>query len=118
MVGDRDIATPAADAPKAPPVDVGGRPVISGGVLNGKVIAKPAPVYPPIAKAARAGGMVTVQIVVDEEGYVIEASAVDGHPLLRQASVFAARQARFRPTLLDGYPVKVAGVITYYFILM
>jgi len=90
---------------------------ISGGVLNGKAISKPQPVYPPIAKAARASGTVTVQIVVDETGKVISASAVGGHPLLQQAAVGAARQARFSPTLLSGQPVKVSGVITYNFVL-
>jgi len=91
--------------------------LVQGGVLNGKAISKPQPVYPPIAKAARASGTVTVQIVVDETGKVISASAVGGHPLLQQAAVGAARQARFSPTLLSGQPVKVSGVITYNFVL-
>ena len=86
-------------------------------MLNGKAISKPAPAYPPIAKAARASGTVTVQIVVDEGGRVVSASAVGGHPLLQQAAVSAARQARFSPTLLSGQPVKVSGVITYNFVL-
>lgn len=92
--------------------------IISGGVLNGKAISKPQPVYPPIARAARAQGTVTVQILVDEEGYVIAANAVSGHPLLQQAAVAAARQARFTPTFLEGQPVKVSGVITYNFVLV
>jgi TonB family protein len=90
---------------------------VQGGVLNGKAISKPPPAYPPIARAARASGLVTVQILVDEEGRVISASAVSGHPLLQQAAVAAARQARFSPTLLSGVPVKVTGVITYNFVL-
>jgi TonB family protein len=94
-----------------------GRPVISGGVLNGKAVSKPPPVYPPIAKAARASGTVVVQIVVDEEGYVIWTNAVSGHPLLQPASVLAARQVRFTPTRLEGQPVKVSGIITYNFVL-
>jgi TonB family protein len=94
-----------------------GKKLVSGGVLNGKAVAKPMPVYPPIAKAARASGTVTVQILVDEEGYVISASAISGHPLLQHASVVAARQVRFTPTLLEGQPVKVSGVITYNFVL-
>jgi TonB family protein len=90
---------------------------IPGEVLNDKATSKPQPVYPPIARAARASGEVTVEVTVDEEGYVISAEAVDGHPLLLQAAVGAARQARFAPTLLEGKPVKVMGVITYYFVL-
>jgi TonB family protein len=94
-----------------------GKAVVSGGVLNGKAISKPQPDYPPIAKAARASGTVTVQITVDEEGNVVSAAAVGGHPLLQQAAVAAARQAKFTPMLLAGQPVKVSGVITYNFVL-
>ena len=100
-----------ADAPG------GKRTVVSGGVLNGKAVSKPQPAYPPVAKAAGASGTVTVQILVDEEGNVVSASAVSGHPLLQQAAVAAARQARFSPTRLSGQPVRVSGVVTYNFVL-
>jgi TonB family protein len=103
---------PPPPAPKPTP-----KPIVAGGVLNGKAISKPQPAYPPLALAARAQGTVVVQILVDESGRVISASAVSGHPLLQQAAVTAARQARFSPTLLSGQPVKVSGVITYNFVL-
>jgi TonB family protein len=93
------------------------RTLVSGGVLNGKAIYKPQPAYPPDARAARAAGTVTVQILIDEEGKVIEAHAVSGHPLLRDAAETAARNSRFSPTRLQGQPVKVSGVITYSFVL-
>jgi protein TonB len=110
---------PQTELPPPPPptFTVSPKMVVAGGVLNGKLISKPEPTFPPIAKAARAQGTVTVQIVVDESGRVISASAVSGHPLLQQAAVAAARQARFSPTLLSGQPVKVSGVITYNFVL-
>ncbi|HEX8336108.1 MAG TPA: TonB family protein [Pyrinomonadaceae bacterium] len=119
-------SAPKVEAPDEPPPPVvvatptpapKPKTVVSGGVLNGKAISKPQPAYPPIAKAARAAGTVTVQILVDESGRVVSASAVSGHPLLQQAAVSAARQARFSPTLLSGQPVKVSGVITYNFVL-
>ena len=109
-----DEPPPPPPAPTPPPKP---KTVVSGGVLNGKAVSKPPPNYPPIAKAARAAGTVTVQILVDESGRVVSASAVNGHPLLQQAAVAAARQARFSPTLLSGQPVKVSGVITYNFVL-
>lgn len=84
---------------------------ISGGVLNGKAISKPAPAYPAIAKAARASGSVTVQITVDETGRVVSAVPVSGHPLLQQAAAAAVRNWRFTPTLLSGQPVKVTGQV-------
>lgn len=90
--------------------------IISKGVLNGSAISLPKPPYPPAAKAVRAAGTVSVQVTVDEDGNVITARAAGGHPLLQQAAVEAARQAKFRPTLLSGTPVKVTGIITYNFV--
>lgn len=89
---------------------------ISGGVLNGKAISLPKPGYPPIARAAHASGTVVVQVLIDENGSVVSAQAVSGHPLLINAAVSAARQARFSPTKLSGQPVKVTGVIQYNFV--
>ena len=106
-----------ADAPPPPPSPKSTpRAPISGGVLNGKAISLPKPAYPAIAKAARASGRVTVQVTVDENGNVISANAVSGHPLLKASAVSAARQAKFSPTKLAGQPVKVTGVIVYNFV--
>ncbi len=91
--------------------------VIKGEVTNGKIVEKPQPVYPVVAKAARVSGVVRVLLIVDEEGKVIAAQPESGHPLLRVAALKAAKRARFTPTLLDGKPVKVSGVITYNFVL-
>jgi len=90
---------------------------ISGGVLNGKAMTLPKPLYPQAAKTARASGVVSVEVVVDEKGKVISAKAVDGHALLRGAAVSAAQGARFSPTLLSGQPVKISGLINYTFAL-
>ncbi|GAC1446469.1 MAG: hypothetical protein NVSMB56_05450 [Pyrinomonadaceae bacterium] len=92
------------------------RPIV-GGVLNGKAISKPAPAYPAIAKTARQQGTVLVGLTVDESGKVISARAISGAPLLQQAAVQAAYQARFAPTLLSGQPVKISGTLTYNFVL-
>lgn len=89
---------------------------ISGGVLNGRAISMPIPPYPPIARAANAGGTVVVQVLIDEDGKVTEAHAISGHPLLQKAAEEAAWSARFAPTQLSGQPVKVTGVITYNFV--
>ena len=89
---------------------------ISGGVLNGKAVFLPKPPYPPAARAANVSGAVSVQVMIDEEGNVISATAVSGHPLLRAAAAAAARGAKFSPTKLAGQPVKVSGVITYNFV--
>ena len=102
---------PPPEAKPTPP-----RAPISGGVLNGKAISLPKPAYPPIARAARASGTVVVQVLIDENGNVVSAHAVSGHPLLQAVAVGAARQAKFSPTKLSGQPVKVTGVIEYNFV--
>lgn len=90
---------------------------ISGGILNGKAIELPAPEYPPAAKAVRASGTVTIQILINENGDIESAKAVSGHPLLRAAATEAALKARFSPTVLEGVPVRVTGILTYNFVL-
>jgi len=102
---------PPPEAKPTPP-----RAPISGGVLNGKAISLPKPAYPPIARAAHASGTVVVQVLIDENGNVVSAHAVSGHPLLQAVAVGAARQAKFSPTKLSGQPVKVTGVIQYNFV--
>ncbi|MBV8856191.1 MAG: M56 family metallopeptidase [Acidobacteria bacterium] len=121
---------PPPDAPDAP--DVAPRVFVGGGsgagvgvgvgagtgkgvALGGQELYAPEPEYPPVAKAAGAEGTVRVRITVDEEGNVVAAEAVSGHPLLRSAAVDAARAAKFKPTVVDGRPVKVKGVISYEF---
>lgn len=89
---------------------------VSGGVLNGKARSLPKPLYPAAAKAVRAGGAVSVLVVIFEDGSIYSAQALSGHPLLRHASEIAACSAGFTPTILQGNPVKVSGVITYNFV--
>ncbi len=90
---------------------------VNGGDLGGKVISAPPPAYPAIARSVRAQGNVTVRVTVDEDGHVVSAEAVSGHPLLRSAAEDAARAARFSPTMLSGKPVKVNGKVSYNFVL-
>ncbi len=123
---DNRVIRPAETPRKSPPVNAAptyesenAAPLptkpISAGVLNGRAISKPQPVYPPAARAVRASGSVIVQVSVDESGRVTNAHAASGHPLLRASAVQAARSTRFEPMKLSGRPVKMAGVLTYNF---
>lgn len=84
--------------------------------MNGKAIHLVQPSYPPIARSAHASGTVVVQVLIDENGNVLTARAVSGHPLLQASAVNAARGSKFTPTKISGQPVKVSGVITYNFV--
>ncbi|HVE58751.1 MAG TPA: TonB family protein, partial [Pyrinomonadaceae bacterium] len=89
---------------------------ISGGVINGKAVNLVKPPYPAAAKAVRASGAVNIQVIIDESGNVISATAVSGHPLLRAAAEAAARNSKFVPTMMSGQAVKITGVIVYNFV--
>jgi protein TonB len=124
-----DVKTPAVSSNQnvpvvmldsEPPPTPAPRPIlkpVSGGVLNGTAISLPPPVYPDAAKRSRTSGVVTVDVVLDETGKVVSASASSGPTMLRDAAVQAALKARFSPTKLSGQPVKVSGVINYKFAL-
>ena len=104
--------------PELPPVRKAVPPrVISKGPITGEATYLPKPVYPPIAKSMGAKGPVSVQVLIDETGKVVSATAVSGHPTLLHVAQRAALQARFKPTRLGDQPVKVSGVITYNFVL-
>lgn len=109
-------SAPATDtAPEAEPGSTPKPTIVMGGILNGKAISLPRPIYPAAARDEHASGTVEVEITIDEEGNVIEAAAIKGHKLLRTAAVEAAREAKFTPTKLSGVPVKVTGRIIYNF---
>ena len=88
------------------------RAPIAGGMLNGKAIYLPIPEVP----AGEATGVVLVQVLIDEQGGVLDAKAVSGPQHLQAAAVAAARLARFTPTLMMGEPVKVSGTLSYNFV--
>jgi TonB family protein len=89
----------------------------TGKVDPGSALKKVAPAYPPEAKEAGVSGKVQVQVTISEEGRVIEAMAISGPELLHEAAVQAAKQWVFKPTRLDGAPVKVQGILTFNFTL-
>jgi outer membrane biosynthesis protein TonB len=89
---------------------------ISAGVLNGKATKLEKPRYPPEARAAGAAGTVDVQILLDEEGRIVTAQGISGHPLLHFASRDAACRSEFAPTRLQGQPVRVSGILKYNFV--
>jgi TonB family protein len=76
--------------------------------LDGRVISKPEPDFPPFAKAMNIHGTVIVEVTVDTDGKVIDARTITGSQFLRTAAEAAARKARFAPG-----KTKVKGVLTY-----
>lgn len=102
------VAQETSAPPKAPAI-------VNGGIINGKAKNLIQPTYPEAARAARVSGVVKVKVTIDENGNVTSASAIEGHPLLKITSVDAALQSKFTPTIMNGAPVEVTGVIVYNF---
>lgn len=110
------IETPDEAEPPPARVEPAKRDVVrSIGVVNGKATYLPVPPYPPTARAIGLQGKVDVQVMIDETGKVISATAVSGHAFLRGPAEKAAWNARFTPTTLSKVPIKVTGVIVYNF---
>ena len=102
---------------KAPPAgsQAGGAPSrvrVGGAVQSANLISQVAPIYPPLAKQARIQGEVVLEAVISREGDVSNLKVVSGHPLLVEAALTAARQWKYRPTLLNGQPVEVVSQVT------
>jgi protein TonB len=88
---------------------------VSGMVVEGMLIRKTVPVYPPIAKAVRAEGTVVLGAVIARDGTIQNLHVISGHPMLQQAALDAVRTWRYRPYLLSGEPVEVETTINVIF---
>lgn len=111
---------PPAAPMEVSPKDFDGEPPagairVSNGVLQASATKKVAPEYPPIAKAAGAKGDVRVRVLISEEGKVVDAEIVSGHPLLRDAALRAARQWQFESVNVAGRPLKAQGILIFNF---
>jgi len=73
------------------------------------------PDYPVLAREAHIWGKVVVNAVIDEQGNVVQAHALNGHPLLIPAALKAVLQWKYEPTLLNGVPVAVEMEVTVHF---
>lgn len=87
------------------------------GSLVERATQKVSPSYPQIARNAHVSGIVRVYLEIDETGTVVTVQRTDGPQLLRQAAADAARKWKFKPTLVDGQPVRVSGFINFNFTL-
>jgi protein TonB len=71
-----------------------------------------APIYPPIALAVHAQGVVILETTIDEKGLVVNVKVLRSIPLLDGAAVEAVRQWRFSPARLNGEAISVIMTVT------
>ena len=84
---------------------------VSGGVMEGMLIRRVLPDYPPMARATHTAGRVELQATISRTGTIENLRVVSGPQLLIQAAIDAVRQWRYRPYLLNGDPVEVETTI-------
>ena len=109
-------AVPRATSSTAAPADAPAQPVEVGSLIA-KATQRVNPPYPPTARSARAFGKVTVYLQLDETGAIASVRRTDGPELLRRVAEDAARRWKFRPTVINGQPVRVSGYVSFNFTL-
>ncbi len=97
-----------------PPV---ARAVLRSSLLEGNLIRRVEPIYPPLARNARIQGSVVLVAVISKAGTIDNLHAVSGHPMLVPAAVDAVSQWRYRPYILNSEPIEVETQITVNFYL-
>jgi TonB family protein len=80
-----------------------------------EVVSRVPPTYSEIARRSRATGTVVLDIAIDEQGKVTQATPVSGPAILRLDAVRAVLQWRFRPASLDGRSVPSTSRVTVVF---
>jgi len=88
---------------------------ISSGVIEGYILRRTTPIYPPIARTVGVSGTVTLAATISKDGSIENLRVLSGHPMLRQAALDAVQQWRYRPYLLNGQPVDVETTINVVF---
>jgi tetratricopeptide (TPR) repeat protein len=91
--------------------------IIDGGIVTRKAINLARPPFTEEARSRNFSGKILVEIVIGEDGTVLHACAYSDNAPISQIAVVeqAALQSTFKPTTIDGKPVKVSGVVVYNF---
>ena len=113
---DSAVPPPTSDAPQsdttAPDAE---RIRVSGNLASASIVHQVTPVYPAIAKVAHISGTVLLHAIIAKDGTIEQLDVVNGPPLLLKSAMDAVRQWVYRPTLVNGEPVRVDTTITVVF---
>jgi periplasmic protein TonB len=106
----------AMTAVSPPKPTVTRRPLLSH-MMEGNLIHRIEPRYPPLAIQARIQGDVVLQAIISRSGTIENLQLVSGHPMLVRAAMDAVRQWRYRPYVLNDEAIEVETQVTVKFIL-
>lgn len=104
---------PAPVAAPAAPVSAPAPRIAESADLGSGLIAARPPRYPRESRRLHEQGVVTLLVLVGEDGKVAEISVrkSSGFRRLDEAALAAVREWRWRPTVVDGHPVMVRGFV-------
>lgn len=107
------LVSAPAPAPPAPPATV------ASDSLGTKMISGGPPRYPVESRRKKEQGTVELLLVLGPDGRVesISVARSSGFARLDEAALSAVRRWRWAPTMRDGAPVKVRGVVEIPFVL-
>jgi len=86
-------------------------------MLEGSLIRRAQPAYPPLVRSARIQGSVILFAVIGRAGSIDHLRVLSGHPLLVPAAIEAVRQWRYHPYVLNNETIEVDTQITVNFVL-
>lgn len=110
---DTDVDTNAVNTAPRSTLDIN---INSSGMASGDgeylPIVKVAPIYPRRAQTRGITGYCIVEYTVTKNGSIRDPQAVDCSPsgVFERASVKAAEKFKYKPRVVDGEPIEVAGV--------
>jgi protein TonB len=84
-------------------------------IVEGLIVKKTLPVYPPIARETRTQGTVVLEATISRNGTIENLRVESGPQLLRQAALDAVGNWRYRPYLLNGSPIEVETTVNVVF---
>jgi len=106
---------PMPVAPPAPHPVI--RTVRISSMLEGSLLHRVQPAYPPLARTARIQDPVVLAAVISKAGVIENLRVISGPPMLVKAALDAVSEWRYRPYILNNEPVEVETQITVNFTL-
>jgi protein TonB len=88
---------------------------VASSIVEGLLLNRVTPAYPPLAQATGTQGTVILQATISARGSIENLRVVSGPVMLQQAALRAVQQWRYRPYLLNGQPVEVETTVSVVF---
>jgi TonB family protein len=78
-------------------------------------VVKPIPAYNPVAKQMKVSGEVLVEVEIDPEGNVSNATPTKGNVLLSQPAANTVKKWKFKPFQQNGAPTAAVTTLKFNF---